>query len=55
MPEVYQLERFYFGKVGLLNLNGISERMPLLEQLDLAENKIYDLDSLDELGKLEHL
>ena len=54
-PEVYQLERFYFGKVGLLSLAYLQERMPLLEQLDLADNKMYDLDAIDELGKLEHL
>ena len=41
-PEIFQLERFFFGKVGLLNISGISESMPMLEVLDLAENKIFE-------------
>ena len=43
-PEIFQLERFFFGKVGLLNISGISESMPMLEVLDLAENKIFEIE-----------
>lgn len=54
-PEVFQLERFTLGSVGLLTIKGINERMPLLESLELNENKIYELETIDELAKLQHL
>ena len=54
-PEVFQLERLQLKKVGLLTMGGLKERTPLLEVLNLAENKIRDLDVIDEVAKLDNL
>lgn len=36
-------------------MGGLKERTPLLEVLNLAENKIRDLDVIDEVAKLDNL
>ena len=55
IPGLINLERLEVRDVGLLHLTGISERFQMLEVLDLQDNKIYELDAIDDLKLLSYL
>ena len=52
MPE---LDDFSIRGVGLLNIKGIAEIFPNLSILDLSNNKIFSVEAIEELHKLEEL
>lgn len=54
-PEVMNLVNFEFRNVGLIRLHGISLKMPSLEVLDVSENKIFEVETVDELAQLSSL
>jgi hypothetical protein len=54
-PEMSSLTHFEFRGNGLISVIGISKKMPALEVLDLSENKIFEVETVDELGQLENL
>ena len=55
IPDLINLERLELRDVGLLHLTGISEKFQMLEVLDLQDNKIYELDAIDDLKLLNYL
>ena len=55
IPDLINLERLVIREVGLLHLTDISVKFPMIEALDLQDNKIYEMDALDDLKLLSHL
>ena len=55
LPDLHSVERFVMRDVGLIHLTDIDQKMPMLEALDLMDNKIYDVQSVDELRLLSAL
>jgi len=52
MPELDDLS---LQKVGLLCISGIADNFPALTHLDLAYNKIFKVEAIEELHTLEDL
>jgi len=53
--KMQDLDDLQLKQVGLLHLQGIADIFPSLECLDLADNKIFSVEALEELHKLEDL
>ena len=55
LPDLQSVERFVMRSVGIIHITDIDQKMPMLEALDLQDNKIYDVQSVDELRLLSAL
>ena len=55
IPELQNLERLVIREVGLLHLTDISFKFPMIEVLDLQDNKIFELQAIEDLKLLTYL
>lgn len=49
-PEIETLTKFEFRNVGLISLTQLHAKFPNLEVLDVSENKIFEIETVDEFA-----
>jgi Leucine-rich repeat (LRR) protein len=55
LPGLFELEELELSNVGLLYVDGIEAKYPMLRYLDLSRNKIFSLQQLELICKLKKL
>ena len=54
-PDLFKMRRFEMRNVGLIRTTDLHFKMPLLESLDLQDNRIYEIESVDDLANYTSL
>ncbi len=55
IPDMFKMKRFYMRSVGLIRTTDLHFKMPLLEVLDLQGNRVYEVESIDDLANFTSL
>ena len=48
-PDLFKIRKFYMRDVGLIRTTDLHFKMPLLEVLDLQDNRIFEVEAIDDL------
>ena len=54
-PDMFQMKRFVMRDVGLIRTTDLHFKMPLLEILDLQDNRVYEVEAVDDLANFTSL
>lgn len=54
-PDMFQMRKFEMRDVGLIRTTDLHFKMPLLELLDLQDNRIYEVEAIDDLANFTSL
>ena len=54
-PDMFQMRKFIMRDVGLIRTTDLHFKMPLLELLDLQDNRIYEVEAVDDLSNFTSL
>lgn len=54
-PDMFQMKRFSMRDVGLIRTTDLHFKMPLLEILDFQDNRIYEVEAIDDLANFTSL
>ena len=54
-PDLFQMTKFVMRDVGLIRTTDLHFKMPLLEILDLQDNRIYEVEAVDDLANFTSL
>ena len=54
-PDMFQMKKFIMRDVGLIRTTDLHFKMPLLELLDLQDNRIYEVEAVDDLSNFTSL
>ena len=49
LPDLFKLRRFVMRNVGLIRTTDLHFKMPVLEILDLQDNRIFEVEAVDDL------
>ena len=49
LPDLFKLRRLMMRGVGLIKTTDLHFKMPVLEILDLQDNKIFEVEAVDDL------
>mmetsp|Transcript_8252 Transcript_8252/g.11433 ORF Transcript_8252/g.11433 Transcript_8252/m.11433 type:complete len:88 (-) Transcript_8252:2269-2532(-) len=49
-PDMFKMRRFRMRDVGLIHTTDLHFKMPVLEYLDLQDNKIFEVEAVDDLS-----
>lgn len=52
---MFQMRKFIMRDVGLIRTTDLHFKMPLLELLDLQDNRIYEVEAVDDLSNFTSL
>ena len=55
LPDLFKLRNFSMRGVGLIKTTDLHFKMPILEILDLQDNKIFEVESIDDLSNFTSL
>ena len=55
IPNLFNLRKFSMRKVGLIHTTDLHFKMPVLEVLDLQDNKVYEVEAIDDLANYTSL
>ena len=55
IPDLFKMKKFYARDVGLIHTRDLHFKMPLLEILDLQDNRIYEVETIDDLANFTSL
>jgi len=54
-PDLFQMTKFVMRDVGLIRTTDLHFKMPLLEILGLQDNRIYEVEAVDDLANFTSL
>ena len=54
-PDLFKMRKFEMRDVGLIRTTDLHFKMPLLENLDLQDNRIYEVEAIDDLANFTSL
>ena len=54
-PDMFQMRKFTMRDVGLIRTTDLHFKMPLLEVLDLQDNRVYEVEAIDDLANFTSL
>lgn len=54
-PDLFNMKRFIMRSVGLIRTKDLHFKMPVLETLDLQDNRVFEVESIDDLSNFTSL
>ena len=48
-PDLFNMKKFKMRAVGLIRTNDLHFKMPVLEVLDLQDNRLFEIETIDDL------
>ena len=54
-PDLYNMKKFSMRDVGLIRTTDLHFKMPVLEYLDLQDNRIYEIEAVEDLSNFTSL
>ena len=54
-PDLFNMKKFHMRDVGLIRTTDLHFKMPVLEILDLQDNRVYEVEAIDDLANFTSL
>lgn len=54
-PDLFNMKRFTMRDVGLIRTTDLHFKMPVLEALDLQDNRVFEVEAIDDLANFTSL